>query len=133
MGAYRLDNGQRVWDQAIASVNPLTVTGNAIFLLSSEDTLTALNRMDGRVYWVTPLPRYKNAEDKKNPYRWYGPALSNGRLYVAGAHGEMRVFSALSGELLATVNIPEGIATAPIAMGDVLYLAGKTAMVYALQ
>ncbi len=133
IGAYRLDNGQRVWEKAIATTNPLRVVGNAMFVLTTTNTLAALNRMDGRVYWTTSLPLYKDQEEKKGRYHWAGPTLAGGKIYVAGSHGEMQIFSPADGKQLGSVSIPQGIETAPVIANNTLYLAGQDATLHALR
>jgi outer membrane protein assembly factor BamB len=132
LGAYRLDNGQRVWEQRVASMGMLFVSGDTLFLISTDDTLAALNRMDGRTYWSVQLPRYKKEEDRKGRYRWSGPTLAGGKIYVAGAHGEMRVFDASNGAELPAISIPDDVYSAPVVAGGVMYLTSANAKLHAL-
>lgn len=130
LGAYRLDNGRRIWEQPIASVSTPWVAGNAIFVLSADAQLIALNRIDGRIYWVAQLPRYANEEDHMDAYTWSGPVLAGGKVYVVGAHGELKSFNPKTGELIATQDVPDGIITSPVIAGDRMYLASQNAMLY---
>ncbi len=133
LGAYRLDNGQRVWEQTVSSPEPLWVAGNAVFLITPDAVLMALNRMDGRVYWTAPLPRYKNEDKKIDPYHWSGPVLASGKIYVAGANGELRVFSAMDGKAEPVISIPDGVFSAPVLSGNAMYLVTQDSTLHALR
>lgn len=132
MGAYRLDNGRRIWEQQISSVNTPWVVGNVLYVLSTDDQLIALNRIDGRVYWLTQLPQYENEKEHKDAYTWSGPVLAGGKLYVVGAHGELKTFDPMTGALVGTMEVPDHIVTAPVIAGDKMYLASKDAKLYVL-
>ncbi len=132
LGAYRFDNGSRVWEREVASVDMPWVAGDRVFLLSTDDVLMALNRMDGRVYWSLPLPRYEDEKEHKGRYSWSGPILAGEKLYVVGAHGQMRVFSPETGAEERQVEIPEGVYTAPILAGETMYLMTQDAKLTAL-
>lgn len=132
LGAYRLDNGRRIWEQPISSVNTPWVTGNVLYVISTDSQLVALHRMDGRVYWVTQLPRYANEEKHLDAHTWSGPTLGGSKLYVVGAHGELKSVNPLTGELIATQEVPDGIMTAPVIAGDKMYLASQDARLHVL-
>lgn len=127
LGAYRLDNGLRVWEQPISSNNTLFVAGNAVYALTSNAALVCLNRLDGRIYWVSQLPRYGDEENRLDAFSWSGPVLAGGRLYIAGAEGELRVFSPEDGKPLPAVEIPDGVYGAPIVTAGRMYLVTKDA------
>ncbi len=132
LGAYRLDNGLRIWEQPISSVNTPWVVGNVLYVLSTEAELIALNRLDGRVYWVTKLPQYKNEELQLDAYTWSGPVLAGGKLYLVGAHGEMKSFNPTTGALIDTVGVPDGVVVSPVIAGDKMYLASQNAKLHVL-
>jgi outer membrane protein assembly factor BamB len=127
LAAYRLDNGLRVWEQPVASSQKPLVIGNAVFVLSSDASLIALNRLDGRVFWISTLPRYENTKERKDPYHWSGPVIAGDKLYVAGAHGEMKMFNPSTGADMGTIEIPEDVYTAPVVAGNRMLLLRKNA------
>lgn len=130
--SFQLENGRRLWDQPIASVNTPWVAGDYVFVLSTDSELIALNRMDGRVRWVRQLPQFANAEEKKDPYSWNGPVMAGGRLLVVGAHGEMAEIKPQDGTVLSMTEIPSGVHVPPVVEGGVLYLVSDDATLYAL-
>ena len=60
----------------------------------------AVHRDDGRVAWVTELPRWENPEKQKDPITWFGPLLVGDRLVVAGTNQEALAVSPYTGEIL---------------------------------
>lgn len=130
--AFQLENGRRLWDQPISSVNTPWVAGDLLFILTTDSQVLALSRLDGRVRWVQQLPVYINETTKKERYSWNGPVMAGGRLLIVGAHGEMRELSPSDGSAIATTSIPSGIYTAPVAAGGKLFLVAEDATLYAL-
>ena len=59
-----------------------------------------LSRDDGRVAWVTDLPRWENPEKQKDPITWWGPLLAGDRLVVAGTNQQALSVSPYTGEIL---------------------------------
>jgi outer membrane protein assembly factor BamB len=125
-------SGRRVWEQNVSTLNTPWVADDFLYILSSEDDLICVQRADGRVKWVTPLPQYANEKKHRDPLVWRGPILANSQLIVAGTHGEMRVFSPKDGKLASTVEIPEGITDAPIIAGSRMYFLTQDARLHVL-
>lgn len=132
IAAYRLDNGLRVWEQAIASTQTPLALGNMIFVVSSSGELVALSRMDGRIFWVAKLPRFTDEEEKTGAIGWTGPVMAGSTLYVAGTNGELRRFSPLDGKEGAVIEIPEAIHTPPVVANGRMYLVSQDATLYSL-
>lgn len=130
--AFRAETGQRLWERAASSLNTLWPAGSAVFMLTDDDTLLALNRIDGRIIWATPLPRYEDEEKHTDRLHWSGPVLAGNKLYVAGAHGELKSFMPQTGKALETIDIEEGVYSAPVVAGGVMYLATSDAELVAL-
>jgi len=132
LAAFDVDTGRRLWEQPVSSVATPWVAGDVLYLLTSDDMVTAFERADGRVRWSHQLRIYKDQKDKKDRYSWNGPVLAGGRLLIVGAHGKMVELSPQDGSQLAETDIPEGIYTAPVVAGGMLYLVAADATLYAL-
>ena len=52
----------------------------------------------------------------------YGPILAGSRLVIASSDGKIRQFDPASGELISTLKMPAGAASAPIIVGGTLYV-----------
>lgn len=95
-----LPSGRRLWERQVAGQDSPAVAGDWVFLISVEQEAIAINATDGRIAWITPLPRWENPEKQRNALTWYGPLLVSDRLIVAGTSEEALAISPYTGELL---------------------------------
>jgi outer membrane protein assembly factor BamB len=128
-----LYNGQKIWDKAVASVSTPWISGDYLFVLTSENTLICFVKYSGRVRWVSQLPSYEDEEDKKRPISWAAPVLAGGNLMLAGSRGEMRVISAADGKQLDSKSIPDDVFGSPVISGGVIYFVSKDATLHSLK
>ena len=83
-----------------------------------------MSREDGRIFWVSSLPRFEDMEDLQDPIVWTGPILVSDRLIVTGSHGEAMAVSPYSGQILGVQEMPDAVSVAPIvADGSVYFLS----------
>ena len=76
------------------------------------------------------LPRYEDQDDQDSPIVWTGPLVASDRLILAGSHGEAWALSPYSGNLLGTVEMPDGVSVPPVvANGSVYFLANNADLV----
>ncbi|MEK9671030.1 MAG: PQQ-binding-like beta-propeller repeat protein [Rhodospirillaceae bacterium] len=123
MAAYDLRSGRRVWEKDVGSVESPWVAGNYIYVLTTDSEAAAINRDTGQVYWVTPLPRFVDPDDREKPIVWTGPLLASDRLIIAGSHGKAWALSPYSGKFIGEVKLPDGVSVPPvIADGQVVFL-----------
>ena len=89
MAAIDLLRGIRVWDIDLASTQTPWLAGDFIYLLTTRGEVVCLLRENGRVRWVSPLPRLEDPDDPSSePISWTGPILVGDRLLLAGSTGE---------------------------------------------
>ena len=98
--AIDLPSGRRLWERQVAGQDSPVVAGDWVFLVSAEQEAMAINASDGRIAWITPLPRWEDPEKRKNGLTWYGPLLVSDRLVVAGTSEEALAISPYTGEIL---------------------------------
>ena len=77
-------SGRRIWERQVAGEDTPYVAGDWMFVISVEQQLAAVHVADGRVAWITDLPRWEDAEKKSDTLTWYGPLLVADRLIVTG-------------------------------------------------
>jgi outer membrane protein assembly factor BamB len=118
--ALHIPTGGRIWEQPISSNNSPWLAGQFLYVLTPDYKLVCLLARDGRIKWVTEIPRYEDEEDKEGQYFWSGPVMVDGLLALYGAHGELLTVNPESGQRLRQLKIPSGIETTPI------YANGKT-------
>lgn len=95
-----LPTGRRLWERQAAGGDSPCLAGSWMFIVSASQDIAALNIDDGRVAWVTALPRWENPEKQKDSLTWFGPILVGDRLIVTGTSGEALAVSPYNGDIL---------------------------------
>jgi len=130
IAAIDLATGKRIWDRDIGGLESPWVAGDYVFILTNEAEVAGLSRKDGRIHWVTALPRYEDPEDLEDPIIWTGPILASDRLVIAGSNGQALAISPYSGKILGSVDMPDGVSIPPVvADGSVFFLADDAELV----
>lgn len=111
--AIDLRRGNRLWERDLGGPLTIWAGGDYLFLITNNAELVALERATGGIQWVTPLPRFEDAEDREDPIAWVGPVLASNRLVVAGSHGDAYAVSPYTGEFLGAIELPAGAAVSP--------------------
>lgn len=116
--AFDLPTGRRVWERQIAGEDTPCAAGDWVFLVSVQQELIAMQARDGRIAWVTPLPRWDNPEKKRDPYTWYGPVLAGDRLIVTGTTEEALAISPYTGAILGRQSLSGKASPVPPVVAD---------------
>ena len=122
MAAYELVTGQRIWEINIAGISTPVVSGEWVFVMTSDAKLLCVQRASGKIRWISKLPRYRDEEDKKGMITWRGPVLANGRLIVANSEGQIWSVSSGEGSANLLVDIKAPVSVAPVVANDTLYI-----------
>jgi outer membrane protein assembly factor BamB len=122
MLAVDLRQGVRAWQVEVGGVQMPWAAGDYIYVITNDGQVVCLQRADGRIRWVTPLPRFANPEDQEDPIRWRGPVLAGDRLIIAGSHGEVLSMSPYDGKVVGSISLSDGIAVPPVVANNSLYL-----------
>ena len=121
--ALDLRSGRRLWEREAGGGETPAVAGEWLFVLTSEQTLAAVGREDGRVRWTRDLPRYGDARRQRDPIAWTGPLLANSRLLLGGSNEQMVAVDAATGEMASTQRLRDSVSVPPLAAaGTVLLL-----------
>jgi outer membrane protein assembly factor BamB len=133
LSVYGLVQGQAVWERPVSSTNTPWVTGDYMYLLSTENTLICFVKYTGAVRWATTIQSFEDEEDKKRPISWRGPVMVGGKLALVGSRGQMLLISAQDGKVTDTKSIPDDVYTSPVVAGGRMYLISQDATLYSLQ
>jgi outer membrane protein assembly factor BamB len=133
MMAVDLRQGVRAWQVDIGGVQMPWAAGDFIYLVTNDGQVVCLQRRDGRIRWVTPLPRFADPEAQEDPIRWRGPVLAGDRLILAGSHGEVISVSPYDGKALGAISLGDGVAVAPVVANNSLYLLTDGGQLIALK
>ena len=105
-------SGRRLWERQVIGEETPYVAGDWLFVISVEQQLAAIHVPDGKVAWVTALPRFEDPEKRKDTLTWYGPLLVEDRLIVTGTSENALSISPYTGEILGHITL--SAAAAPL-------------------
>jgi outer membrane protein assembly factor BamB len=131
--AIDLPTGRRLWEREAAGEDSPWAAGSWLFVISLEQKMAALNRDDGRVSWVTQLPRWENPEKQEDAIIWYGPLLVSDRLVVAGTNHEALAVSPYTGEILGRQDLTGAASLGPIVADGTVFVVTDDGRLLALR
>ena len=131
MVAIDTRSGNRVWARSIGGSETPWISGDYVFIVTSDSELVALSRLSGQVVWVQALPAYEDIEDREDPIIWRGPIMANDMLITVGSNGEVRHHNPKTGEEISRWDAKDSIALPPIVAGSTLYLTTNSGKVMA--
>ncbi len=114
--------GTRIWDSPVGSTQTPWVAGNFVFLVSNQAEVICLTRDQGRVRWITQLPRYLDEEDREDPITHVGPILVSGSVLVASSEGTLAVLSAETGVITDMIDLDDAVHVPPVVADGTLYV-----------
>ena len=121
MVANDLHSGRRLWERDASGEDSPWVADDWIFVVTLNQQAAAISRVDGRVAWVTDLPRWEDPDKRKDQITWFGPVLVSDRLVVAGTNEVALAISPYTGKILGQQSLSDGAALGPVvAQGTVL-------------
>jgi outer membrane protein assembly factor BamB len=135
MAALDLRAGRRLWSREVGGTETPWLAGDWLFVLSSEQQLAAINTTDGRIAWVTDLPRWEDEEKSKDPIHWVGPVLAGDRLVVASSGGEREALavSPYTGKILGRQSLSGNASLTPVVAAGTLFQITDDATLVALR
>jgi outer membrane protein assembly factor BamB len=126
--------GRRVWERQVAGEDTPYIAGDWMFIISAEQQIAAININDGRVSWITQLPRWDDPDKRKNTLTWYGPLLVSDRLIVTGISEDALSISPYTGEILGHITLSEAAApTSPVVAGGTVLIVTNDGRLMALR
>ncbi|QNT69934.1 outer membrane protein assembly factor BamB family protein [Defluviicoccus vanus] len=133
LAAIDLRSGQRLWDRDIGGLSTPWIAGRYLFVITNTQDLTCISADNGRVYWVTSLPRFKDEKAKKHPVLWTGPILAGERLIAVGTNGKAVTVSPYDGRIQTTQELSDASSTPPIVAGGRLFIVTDDGNISAYQ
>jgi outer membrane protein assembly factor BamB len=132
MAAIDLRSGERLWERNIAGHQPPWLAGGFLFLVTDANEVVCISKIDGKIKWVTKLPRFKD-EKHENVLQWTGPVLVSDRLILTSSHGYAASLSPYTGKFLGRAKLSGPIAVQPVVANNSLYLLTENAELVAMR
>lgn len=120
--ALDLRSGRRLWEREVGGSETPWLAGDWLFVQTLDQSLAAIGRDDGRVRWITDLPRYDDPERRRDPLFWTGPVLAGGRLVLAGSNATAVSIDPATGGIIGREDLRSGAAVSPIAADGTLFI-----------
>jgi outer membrane protein assembly factor BamB len=131
MAAIDTRSGERVWSRSIGGSQTPWISGDYVYVITSDSELVALSRLSGQVVWVNALPAYENSKDREDPIIWRGPIMASDNLIIAGSDGQLRHYNPKTGQEIGKWDARESLALPPIVAGGTIYLTTNSGKVLA--
>ena len=141
--ATDLRTGQARWSLPVVGVSSPLPAGDVVYVMSLDGQLICAARESGQIYWMRNLNAGYVAKRKGGFWGiggkkvvkpiWAGPILVNNRLIVVGSTGQLVAVDAKTGEVGRRVDLGAPALIAPIAAGDMIYVALDNAQLVALR
>ena len=117
-----LRSGRRLWEREVGGLETPWLAGDVLFVQTLDQTLAAVGRDDGKLRWLTDLPRYDNPEKRRNPLFWTGPILAGGRLVLAGSNETALSVDPVNGRVIGQQDLRAAAAVTPVAAAGTLLI-----------
>jgi len=129
-----LPTGRRLWERQVSGEDSPWIAGEWVFMVSLAQQMAALTMADGKVAWVSALPRWKNEEKQKNSITWFGPTLMGDRLVATGTDNQALSISPYSGAILGQEKLPgEAAPLEPVVADGTLLMVSEDGKLLALR
>jgi outer membrane protein assembly factor BamB len=133
MAAIEGRSGQIIWQQPVGSTQAPSLTGEYLFVSTTESQLVAVRAPTGQIFWVTQLDKYRNEDKKKGRITYAGPILASGRLIVASSSGELIAVNPETGSEMQRLKLGGPVFIEPIAVQDKLIVLTDEGRLIAIQ
>ncbi len=117
-----LRSGRRLWERDFGGGQTPWVAGDWIYVVSTDQALAALTGDEGRVRWVTDLPRWDNPEKQEDPIFWSGPVMAGGKLVLASTNSKATSVDPVSGKILGQDDLSDAATLAPIVAAGAMFV-----------
>ncbi len=118
------NTGKINWSKNYGASGNIEIAGSNLYIIDENEILRAVSASNGSTLWSIALQTYKNGEEQRGRVKWFGPAYTNGQLYIVSNRGNVIVFST-SGKALRGKNFNTQFSTSPVAGNNVVYVFGN--------
>lgn len=133
VAAIDLRTGTRIWEQPIASIQTPWVSGDFVYVVSTDGQVFCIERRQGGIKWVRQLERDYRERFTTRRVAWTGPVMVGGRLVLGSSRGEVVALSPSDGTTLATRSVGETLFIPPAVAGGTIYFFSNNAALVALR
>lgn len=123
--------GNRIWQREISGSETPWIASNAIYIINADNELMAINKINGAIYWITQLPKFKNNKKHEGAIVWTGPVMAGGRLIVAGTNGKIIEADPKNGKTIRETKIGRKVRIPQLVADNTLYILSEDGVISA--
>lgn len=131
--AIDLRTGIRSWQASFGSIQSPWVSGNSVYVVSTDSELICLNRETGTIKWLKQLASFENVRKHKDRITWSGPIMVAGRLVLGSSKGQIIEVNPQDGTILNTIAARGQFFIPPISVDGVVYFYDNDGDIVALR
>lgn len=124
--------GNRIWQREISGVQTPWISGETLFVLSSNKQIIAMNLKTGAIFWIEELPAFADKKGK-NPILWSGPIMASGRLILTGTHGKIIEMNPNTGQVTKTIKTKKNVQISPLIAQNMMFILSEDGTLMAYQ
>lgn len=124
--------GERIWTRNIGGTQTPWISGEYVYVITSDAEVICMTRRDGRIRWIAQLTQF---EDRGGDDRvhWNGPVLAGNQLVAFSSHGRFVALSPYTGAVLQAGKSGGGVNTDPIVADGIFYVLNEDAEIVAFE
>ena len=117
ISAFDAGTGAEIWSRNFGGLQTPIISGNSVFLHSTNSELVCLNKDTGTLKWKTVLA--KNSEDEND---WYAQLLIKDHILSISPDGKAFFISVHNGKIKKVMNIGVKITVNPVISDKTMYI-----------
>ncbi|MCY4414183.1 MAG: PQQ-binding-like beta-propeller repeat protein [Alphaproteobacteria bacterium] len=126
-------SGQVRWKVNTGHLSSVALGKNVLFAIDMIGRVVCLERIYGKVLWISQLPVYEDLMQKvKVPLHWFGPVIAGGKLWFSGTDGALLEMEATNGKILTNTKLATSAFYMPPTIAhNKLYLVTQNGEIFA--
>jgi len=118
VAAYEISSGKKLWTKEIGALRTPVLSGDFLFLITTNDDLVCILKSTGQIRWAASLPRKRESEEV---ITWAGPIIVNDKLVIVSTSEQMAFVNITNGTIDSTVNLESACQLSPIAADKTIF------------
>jgi outer membrane protein assembly factor BamB len=129
--AIECESSKIIWSKKVNIATKFLVYKNNIYAITSNGELLALDKNNGSLVYAVDLISYLDKkEDNRIRHKWTRPILYNDKILVSNYSGELMIFDAYSGKIIAKSKEKHLITSSPFLSENYIYTISNNGFIY---
>lgn len=133
LSAFDAGTGRTVWTRSAGAYNAGWITGDSLYIVTSDARLLRILTKTGQSVWETTLPLYANERDKEDVITYGGPIVANNNIYLTSSESGLVVYNATSGQAIESDLIDKKSSIAPVIAQQTLLVVTDSGNLHAFK